>query len=69
MECLGCLLEMLLTPVLELAFWVVLLPVCLILSTPAVLVLAFFDEGSYLESAGQRYRRVVKYWEGLSRFV
>jgi len=69
MEGLGCLLELLLTPLLELAFWLVLLPICLILATPGVLVLAFFGEDTYVANAGAGYQRVVKYWEGLSRFV
>lgn len=67
MEGLGCLLELILTPVLELLLWLVLLPIFLILATPGVLVLAFFGEGSYLAKARQRYQRVVQFWKGLSK--
>jgi hypothetical protein len=68
-EGLGCLLEFILTPVLELLLWLVLLPICLILATPGMLVLAFFGEGSYLAKAGQGYQRVVRFWKRLTKLV
>jgi hypothetical protein len=62
-EELGCLLELRLEPLIWFVIWLILRPICLILATPAVLVLSFFGEGSYRTSARKRYPCVVAFWK------
>ena len=67
---LGCLLEMigwtiiswLIDVVLWLILWVVLLPVCFVVSTPFILIGALFGEGDYVDKLRDRYTRVYYFW-------
>ncbi len=43
-------------------WWVVLFPVVWVLSVPIVLVLALFDETSYIHAVRSRFRTMTKLW-------
>lgn len=44
-------------------WWILLLPLFLVIATLFILATSFFGEGSYWEKVKEKYRRVIKFWE------
>jgi hypothetical protein len=65
MESLGCLLELLLTPLVDFLVRLILLLVVLIVATPGVLIGALFGSEAYLQNVRNGYQSVIEFWAGL----
>lgn len=47
---------------LELLFYVILLPLSLIIATPFVLIMAVFPQGGYWHNVKRYYKKVIDLW-------
>jgi hypothetical protein len=47
---------------LAVVWWVLLLPLFLIIATPYILIASSFAGGSYKEEVKEKYRKVIKFW-------
>jgi hypothetical protein len=47
---------------LAVVWWVLLLPLFLVIATPYILIAPSFAEGSYREKVEEKYRKVIKFW-------
>ena len=48
---------------LEILFWVIFLPLIMILSTPIILIKSIFGKKSYLNNLKADYSKVYHWWE------
>ena len=44
-------------------WWILLLPLFLLIATPFILLLAIKGDGPYIRNVRERYSRVIVFWE------
>jgi hypothetical protein len=64
----GCLLGGLAELLFKLILWLVLLPIFLIVSTPAILIQSLWNLPGYFSEVRFRYGKVVAFWLALTRY-